>query len=276
MRYLPLSLYNALVPKDRTTRRLAADIAFGPDARHRLDVYAPRRLSAPLPAMVFVYGGAWDSGDRRDYEFAGRALASLGTVVVVADYRLTPGANYPAFLDDGARAVEWVRRFSAEYGGDPERLVLAGHSAGAYNAVMLALSPAYRDISRASAVIGLSGPYDFLPLDSPITRRTFGAVPDLASTQPVNFVTAASPPMFLGHGAKDGTVYPRNTLALAGRLRTAGVAVTEVHYEGLGHAGTLMTLSRPLRGRAPVLADLERFLAGVSARPAGAAAAAAG
>src|SRR3546814_8631076 len=101
----------------------------------------------------------------------GRAFAAQGFVVAVPDYRLVPKVRFPAFVEDSAAAVKWVRAHIARFGGDPDRIVLAGHSAGAYNAAMLAVDPQWLGPDRA-AVKGwatLAGPYEFLPLD---TRRT--------------------------------------------------------------------------------------------------------
>ncbi|WP_316356668.1 alpha/beta hydrolase [Devosia sp.] len=259
-----LSVFNALSPKDQGSRQVARDLPYGPGVRHRLDIYAPRQADGPAPVVFFVYGGSWMDGDRRNYGFAGRALAALGYVTVIADYRLVPEIEYPGFLADGVAAFAWVAEHVGRYGGDARRMALMGHSAGAYNAAMLALDPAYLGraalLDRVRCVVGLSGPYDFYPFDGPISLRTFGAVSDPMATQPIHHVTPAAPPMLLGHGGKDRLVYPRNSVALAQRLRRAGVAVEEVHYAGLGHAEPLLALSRPARGMAPVVEDVASFL----------------
>lgn len=258
-----LSVINFVIPKDRGSRRVAHDVPYGPVARQHLDIYAPREPGC-YPVVMFIYGGSWADGSRSAYSFVGRALAAQGFVTVIADYRLLPEVEYPDFLSDCALAVEWVAGNISGFGGDPQRMALMGHSAGAYNAAMLALDPRYLAdqglLDRVKCVVGLSGPYDFFPFDGPITLRTFGAVADPQSTQPVNHIGEHSPPMFLATGDKDTLVYPRNTVALATRLRDAGVAVEERHYAELGHPGTLMTLSLLLRNRAPVFADVVAFL----------------
>ena len=259
-----LSIINAISPKDAGSRKIACDIPYGPAPRQMLDIYAPKTASGPLPVVFFIYGGSWMDGSRSQYDFAGRALAALGYVTVIADYRVVPEVEYPGFLDDGASALGWVAAHIAQYGGDPQRMALMGHSAGAYNALMLALNPAYLTrlglLDRVKCVVGLSGPYDFFPFDGPISLRTFGAARDPSTTQPINHVTPAVPPAFLGTGDKDTLVLPRNSVALAAKLRAAGVAVDEVHYPNLGHPGPLMALGRPARGLAPVLADVASFL----------------
>jgi len=267
----PLSLFATFVPKD-AARSPEHGVAFGPDPRQRLDVYAPRHETAPAPVAVFFYGGSWDSGRRQDYGWVGRALAAQGFLTIVPDYRLYPAVRYPGFVEDGALAVRWAADHARALGGDPSRIVLIGHSAGAYNAAMLALDDRYLkaagvDPKVVRAFAGLSGPYDFLPLDGPITRRTFGDYPDLPATQPGAYARADSPPAFLATGDADTTVKPRNTKALAAALRAQGVAVEERHYGGLNHADTVLALSRPLRGKAPVLSEMVGFLEAQVADP---------
>ena len=260
----PLTLFATLAPKD-PARRLTHNTAFGLGPHQRLDVYAPRRAHGPWPVAVFFYGGSWDTGRRQDYNWVGRALAAKGFLTVVPDYGLYPEVRYPGFLEDGARAVRWAQDHAGEFGGDPERIVLVGHSAGAYNAAMIALDRRYLDGAgvegrRIRAWAGLSGPYDFLPLSDPIAIRTFGEAPDLPGTQPLSFVRADAPPAFLATGDKDTIVYPRNTRKLAARLREAGVTVEERRYEGVDHVRMILALSPLFRHRTPVLAEMTAFL----------------
>jgi acetyl esterase/lipase len=260
-----LQVFDALAPRDAEGVRVASDIPYGSHPRQRLDVYALAGRVPGAPVLVFFYGGSWKNGSKGDYEFAGAALAAQGFVAVLPDYRLYPEIRFPSFLDDGAGAVRWARDNAATYGGDPGRIVLAGHSAGAYNAAMLALDGRY--LARAGlgrgtvrAFAGLSGPYDFLPLDPGTAQEVFGDAPNLAATQPVSFAGRGSPPAFLATGDADDTVRPRNTTSLAAKLRRAGVAVEERMYPGLSHADTLLALSVPFRGKAPVLAETTAFL----------------
>ena len=261
----PFQAFNAVNPLDGASAPVGT-ASFGPDPRQRLDVYAPSPAPAGenLPVVVFFYGGGWESGSRQDYAFVGRALAASGFVTVIPDYRLYPQVRFPAFLEDCAAAVRWVADTIARYGGDPRRMVLAGHSAGAYNAAMLALDTRYLrragvDIASIRALAGLSGPYDFLPLDDPTSIQVFGPERDLAATQPVTF--ARPIPSFLATGDNDTRVRPRNTLSLAARLRAVGGRVEEKVYAGLDHTDTLLALSVLFRGKAPVLRELTAFLA---------------
>lgn len=261
----PLALFDALGPRDKGGRLAVRDAAYGADPRQRLDVFVPTVPVERAPVLVFFYGGSWNSGSKDDYAFAAQAFAAQGFVTVLPDYRLYPQARFPDFLKDGAAAIAWVRDNIAAQGGDPNRIVLAGHSAGAYNAAMLGLDPEYLrqagvDPRAIRAVAGLSGPYDFLPFDQKTSIDVFGQAPDPEATQPVSFAGAHSPPTFLATGDKDTVVKPRNTASLAARLRTARVPVQERVYEGLDHSDTLLSLSVSFRRKAPVLAEMSAFL----------------
>ena len=259
-----LAWLDLLVPKDAASRRLATDIRFGPDPKHVLDLYAPRRPQGRLPLLIFVHGGGWDSGDRREYSFVGRALAALGFLVACADYRVYPQVVFPAFVEDLARAANWLVAHAAEHGGDADRVVLLGHSAGAYNAMMLALQPERFGApglkGRIKGLVGLSGPYDFYPFDVKQSIDAFGTYPDPPSTQPINLVTPAAPPMLLAHGVRDTTVGDYHTVRLAAKLRENGVPVTERHYPRLMHAPVILGLTMVLRPVLPVYADVRAFL----------------
>lgn len=260
----PLSVFATLTPKD-AAKVEGRGSRYAQGARGGVDVYAPPIAHGAAPVAVFFYGGSWDSGRRQDYGWAARALAAQGFLTIVPDYRLYPEVRFPSFLDDCAQAVRWAIDHAAELGGDPRRLVLVGHSAGAYNAAMLALDARYLAAAGVApgaikAWAGLSGPYAYLPLDGPITRRTFGEASDLEATQPTTFARADAPPAFLATGDKDTTVYPRNTRKLAKAMREAGARVEERHYAGLDHAGTVLALSRPFRRKATLLADMTAFL----------------
>jgi acetyl esterase/lipase len=263
-----LSAFNALMPKDLGARRAARAVPYGGDARQAMDVYVPRRRPAgALPLVLFFYGGNWAAGMRQGYGFAGRALASRGFVTVVPDYRLVPRHRFPRFVEDGAAALRHAREIAPSQGADPDRIVLVGHSAGAYIAAMLALDPQWLGEDRAAVrgFAGLAGPYDFLPLDTVPTRVAFGKAEDLDATQPINFASADAPPALLLHGADDTTVAPRHSRTLAERLVAAGAEAELRLYRRIGHVGLVTALALPFRRRAPVLADLAAFVGTVTA-----------
>ncbi len=261
----PLGLLNWVNPEPGYDR---VELAYGGHPRQRLDLYRPKGVAGALPVVVFFYGGGWEAGDRAGYRFAALALVEQGFVVAVPDYRVHPEVGFPAFLEDSAKAVAFVRAHAAQHGGDPKRIFLMGHSAGAYNAAMLALDERLLaaegvPVSAISGMVGLAGPYDFLPLTSK-TLQTIFAEPDMSKTQPITFARKDAPPMLLATGDGDGTVYPRNTRNLGRRLSELGAPVETIEYAGLGHAGIVIALSPLFRGTAPVLDDVTRFLRGRS------------
>lgn len=141
----PLVTFAAVAGGDPGARRSAGGIADGPHPRQQLDIYRPSGAldGDGAHVVMFIHGGSWNSGSRLDYGFIGSAMAARGFVTVIVDYRLVPEFHFPPFLDDGALALAWVRDNIASHGGDPARIGLAGHSARACNAVMLALEARY-------------------------------------------------------------------------------------------------------------------------------------
>jgi acetyl esterase/lipase len=243
-----------------------ANIAYGPDPQHRLDVYAPRASgAAPRPVIVFWHGGRWKFGDKADYRFVGAALAGSGCVAVVANYRHYPQVKMPGFMDDAAQAALWSAAHAADYGGDPRRVFLMGHSAGAHMAALLALDSRYfaaagQTRPHIAGVIGLSGAYDFLPLLEADVQDMFGPPQNYPLSQPINFVRAGAPPMLLVHGLSDETVRPKNSRNFAAALSGCGAAVTLKLYPKRAHAGTVAALARLARGWSPTLADITAFV----------------
>ncbi|MES2336579.1 MAG: alpha/beta hydrolase [Pseudomonadota bacterium] len=260
-----LSILDGAMGGGRGTRQMGDGIAFGTTGQ-ALDVWRPAsRVGEPRPVIVFYYGGGWAHGDRGAYAFAARALASQGFVVVVPDYRKVPSVRFPAFVQDAAQAVKWTRDHVAEYGGDPGRIALAGHSAGAYNAVMLALDPRWLkaegvDPRIVRAAIGLCGPYDFYPFNKPRSIEAMKGVADPQMTQPIHFARADAPPLLLVSAGNDVQVGAHNAVNLTARLKALGAPVTHIDHPGLRHENVVMALSKPYRDTAPVLSESVAFL----------------
>jgi len=262
----PLGALNALSPGGAS--QVSANLPYGPLPRQKLDVYAPRGHAGLSPVVVFFYGGNWSSGERADYAFVGHALASRGYVAVIADYRLYPQVHYPEILQDAARAVAWTALEVRRYGGDPARLFVMGHSAGAYNAAMVALDTSLlaRHGMRPQDLrgwIGLAGPYDFLPVENVNTRPVFFFPDTPASSQPIHHVTPDAPPALLiaPQPGKDSLVNPqRNTGGLAAALRAVHRPVTEQYLAGVSHTTLVASLAAPLRMLAPTLDSISAFI----------------
>lgn len=255
--------------------REIACFAYGADPAQRVHLYRPRRAAGALPLVVFFHGGGWAEGDPADYGFVARSLARHGMAVALAGYRLHPSGRYPAMLEDGAAALAHLVREAPAHGIDAARIVLMGHSAGAWNAVMLGLERDWLaahgvDPARLRGVIGLAGPYDFLPLDDAVAIATFGHVDDLPRTQPLAHVRADAPPMLLLHGSADVRVRPRHSLALGRAAAAAGGAQETRLLDRVGHEGLIMRFARPFRADARALAHVLRFIARVAGESSGA------
>ena len=242
---------------------ITRDIRFADGPRGLLDVYAPKDAH-DRPMVVFFYGGGWEEGRKADYRFAAMALAKRGIVTAVPDYRLYPDVRFPDFIADGAKAVRWARRNAVEFGADPGLIFLVGHSAGAYIAAMLALDQTWLDAASRAAlagVVGLAGPYDFLPLQSDVLKRLFApAGGDLSSSQPVSYARADAAPMLLISGLSDVTVKAENSRKLASRVRALGGQAETRFYRKVSHATLVGAFSPLLRPLAPTLADTLAFI----------------
>jgi acetyl esterase/lipase len=258
---------NAFARSD--TYRRTSGVPYAALPRQSLDIYTP---TAPppgpgWPVVVFFYGGNWVSGARGDYVFMGEALASRGMLTLVVDYRLYPEVSYPDFLEDCAKAMAYGLEHAKALGGDPKRVFVMGHSAGGYNAAMLALDPRWLAATGHSPKeldgwVGLAGAYEFYPLAPAQPARPVFHHPDYpAHSQPIEDVTHEAPKAFLAAPVNDKVVSPqRSTLAMAAKLRGAGVPV-ELHvYDGVSHALLAGAFARPLRGLAPVLDDLSAWV----------------
>ncbi len=242
------------------------DVAYAPGPRGKLDVYHPRHGQSGAPVAVFFYGGSWQSGDRGFYRFVGAELAARGIVTVIPDYRVYPQVRYPDFLRDNAAAVAFVKLHAAQWGANPAKLFLVGHSAGAFDAVMLGVDRRWLaeqgldpEVDLAG-VIGLAGPYDFLPLHDPKLKIIFGPEAQLRDTQPIAHVDGRAPPMLLLAGSADTTVDPGNTTRMAAAVRSRGGNVEARVYPGVGHVGLIIALLGPFRHRAAVLDAVVDFI----------------
>jgi acetyl esterase/lipase len=238
-------------------------LAYGEDPRLKLDVYVPRQAGS-RPVVVFFYGGTWSSGMRANYAFVGAALAERGYVTVIPDYRLYPAVRFPAFIQDGARAVDWAQQHARDFGGDPDRIVLMGHSAGAHIAALLAFNPSY--LAKAgvrpdsiAGFIGMSGPYALTP-DTDTLHAIFGPPYQPSDWQPVQFVGRTSPATLLLHGADDQVVASAHTERLRDTLRSSGVDVETHLYPGRGHADPIASFTLVMRYRTPALEESLAFL----------------
>lgn len=262
------SFFVANAPAHFGAFKRTANVVYGPDARQRLDVYSPRDAER-CPVVVFFYGGSWSAGEKSEYAFVGAALAKRGYVTAIPDYRLYPQVRFPDFIDDGASAVAWVQQHAREFGGDPDRMVLMGHSAGAHIAAMLALDQAYLGKAGVSArsivgLVAMSGPYALDP-NTDTLRTIFSSPYTPQDWQPVQFAGSRSPPTLLLHGLADTVVDYRHAEKLRDALISHGAQVEAHFYAKRGHADTIGSFALALRFRTPALEQTLDFLHRVTA-----------
>ena len=265
-----LNAVDRITGGDQGAARLAT-VSTGEHPSQKAVVWGPANRTADeaaLPVIVFAHGGSWRSGDPEDYGFLARAFVPKGFVVVLAGYRLVkegaPDGVYPAMIEDTARVIQWTHEDIAQYGGDPDRIILAGHSAGAYNVMMATLERQWLsekgvDPDAIAAVVGMSGPYDFFPFDSESTIAAFGPASDPEATQTFNHVRGDAPPILLVHGEKDSLVRPRNSRELAQLIETAGGSATLLLYPDMEHNDPLIALASPWRSNRTVAQDFAEF-----------------
>jgi acetyl esterase/lipase len=235
---------------------------FGSNPLQKLDIWSETGAATkPLkPVLVFFYGGGWANGTRTEYGFVARAFGAKGFVVVLPDYRKVPEVRFPGFVEDSAAAVQWVQQNIAQYGGDPDRITVAGHSAGAYNALMLALDKKWLGEKPVRAAVSLAGPADFYPFTTKRSKDAMGQAPDPAATQPISFVRADAAPILLMHGSADDVVRIRNAISLEAKQKAAGGAVTLRTFDGASHNDLILAAAWRFRSHLPVLDEAAEFL----------------
>ncbi|WP_265569877.1 alpha/beta hydrolase [Sphingomicrobium nitratireducens] len=250
---------------DKDTHCLAAGKQYGNEPRQSLDIWAPRQVDGPLPVVVFFYGGGWVGGERGEFGYVGRALAAQGFLAVLPDYRLAPSAKFPDFIEDGALAVKWLIDHAEEYGGDPARIAVAGHSAGGHLAAMLTLNRRYLgelglDPGVVGAAVLMSAPTHFLPFKDPRAIAAFGHWPEPLETQPIRFARGDAPPILIQTGTADITVRARNSQQLAHAIEKEGGDVTLKLYRGAVHSDPVKSFSPLFRTKYPFVEDMIAFL----------------
>ncbi|WP_185803719.1 alpha/beta hydrolase [Pontivivens nitratireducens] len=253
----PVTILNSVSGSDMV--REQRELSYGPLERHAYDLYEPANAGVDAPLILFVHGGSWMEGSKDIYRFLGTALGDAGYPVAVVNYRLSPGTVFPGFVEDAALAADHFLQ------GD-RPVVLMGHSAGAHIAALLAYDPRYMQaVGRSNCdfagFVGISGPYDFLPLTQETHRVTFPeATRD--DSQPINFAQGPKPPSLLLHGLADTTVHAEDTELMSAALRAAGNPVEERLYEGVGHIDIISAMSPYgyLRRGAPTFTDITTWL----------------
>ena len=260
----PLELLNATVSDEGYTSVL--NKTYGNKPRQGLNIHIPKQVKNNADVVVFFYGGRWQYGSKDEYAFVADALTSKGFITVIADYRLYPQVDWREFVQDGASAYQWVVQNIRAYGGNPQRVFVMGHSAGAHIAAMTAVNDTLleKGVKRPCGLIGLAGPYDFLPIRDEDVKRIYSTATDLRNTQPIYFLNKGDPAMLLLQGEDDEAVKPGNATRMAARAKNLGVPVALKMYQDTDHIDILLSLSSTFRSYTPALQDGVDFIRRIS------------
>lgn len=239
------------------------DIRYGSGPRHTLDVHALPGIKN-RPVIIFWYGGGWTSGDKAAYQFVGNALARCGYCAMLPDYRLYPSVIFPGFVEDAAQVVAYAHRHAAQWGGDPSKIIVMGHSAGAHLAALVAFNRFYMHAAGGStrwirAFVGLAGPYALLP-NTDLFRAIFHAPARPQDWQPLRHVNARCPPSLLLQGERDTLIDSSQPAQLCDALHRHGVSAEMEVFPSATHSDMVAAFSLIARRRAPTLERCVRFI----------------
>lgn len=237
---------NARTAETRARLPHHLDLAYGADPKQRLDLYLPPGLARRRPVFVFLHGGGFREGDRAHYGYVAEPFAAHGIATIVASYRLHPH-RYPAQVEDTRRILDWIRRHVTRYGGDPERVFVGGHSAGAILSALVGVKTVWEDgldlpPDFVKGIVPVSGPYDL--------RTAKGFVSDFVESAEER--SAASPLLAVGRtpaavvafGSREG-FYAEGSRAFVEALTKRGGEAHLVELDGMGHDATAMALGDP-------------------------------
>ena len=247
-----------------------ANIPYGAAQQsNKLDIYKPLKgtqKGIASPVLVFFYGGCWGQCsklNKQDYRFVAQSFASRGFTTIIPDFGQYPETNFSGLMSDASRVLAWTTQNISSHGGDPQRIIIAGHSSGAHIAASLALDSRYLSPEIRKNIrgfIGLAGPYDFLPLDKAYQRALFNPVNNYYASQPLHFVTTDDPPLLILHGLQDTTVNPMNARSLFNEANRKGLKAQLKWYPAHDHVSILTALSRPFQNQTSVLKDMFGFM----------------
>ena len=224
---------------DWSTVRAWRDVVYGPYPHQRVDVFAPAgRTTAPLPILFYIHGGGWTHGDKRWMTFMAPAITTLPAVFVAPGYGLAPDHLHPWPVLDCLRALSHVRTHAADFGGDPDRLYVGGHSVGGHISSMIALRPDLRARHRLPdgairACIPVSGLFRVLA-DDPTAARDLDEG-DLDEASPLHWTRNANVPFYVSYGEHDYARIVEENREFIAALRETGVNLRAEAMVGLDH-----------------------------------------
>ncbi|MFH7767427.1 alpha/beta hydrolase [Acinetobacter sp. BSP-28] len=243
------------------------NIAYGLKARHRLDIFTTEVPREQRALIVFVHGGAWLHGDKKDYRFVGEAFAREGYDVAVINYHLAPEHVFPSYIDDLSLALNYLTQHQSRYHIQTEKLVLMGHSAGAFNVMSALYNPkpyALHCRAQIRAIIGVSGPYHFDYKDDPICADAFDQSVPYQQVMPYYFVETNTVRHYLFLASNDQVVGHNNSEDFHRVLQEKGNHSQMITIPGTGHVSIMASVaslfSRHFQTKKQILAVLEEAL----------------
>jgi acetyl esterase/lipase len=268
-----LNTVDAIFPRSHAVK-LATSAQYGSVQAQQLELWVPEGEppATGWPLVAFIHGGSWQNGSPQDYRFIARTLGDHGYATALIGYRLLPEGRFPIMLEDSAAAVAWLHTHAGDFQADGRQFALIGHSAGAYNSLMVGLDPEWLarvkvPQSVIQGVVSMAGPADFYPFTSQSTKAAFGRVADPQITQPIHFARGTAMPILLLHGTGDESVKPRNSRNLAKAIKARGGLVAEQEFAGMTHSGIIMALAQPFAQTDDVLKPILTFLTAARAKP---------
>ena len=240
--------FGAESARARAELPLRFDVPYGDHHAERLDVF-PAARPGPAPVHVFVHGGYWQRMDKADFSFVARGLRPAGAVTVIVNYGLVPSIEFDELVRQCRAAVAWVHRHAREWGGDPDRISVSGHSAGGHLVAMLLATDwaefgAPADIVKAGCAI--SGLYDLEPIRLCYLNEVLNLTPEVARrNSPVHLAPARPTPLILALGGTEGAEYHRQAGDLAFAWRAHGVPIEVMDLAGHDHFSIVAELESP-------------------------------
>mgnify|MGYP003609658170 FL=1 len=235
---------NYLTPKD--TFEKEEHLAYGLKARNRLDLYRTKNPKKQKPLIVFVHGGSWQHGNKRDYLFIGETFAREGFDVAVINYQLAPENIFPAFVDDLAQAIHYLNQNKVKLNISTDNMILMGHSAGAFNVMSVvysAQSQNFKYKDQIKAIVGLAGPYHFDYVGDPLSEHAFDHKISYQQVMPYYFIEPNQIKHYLLVAEQDQVVERKNALDLDIALRQKGNHSHIAVIPKTGHITIVATLA---------------------------------
>jgi arylformamidase len=230
--------------------RLKADIRYGQRDREVLDIILPDTVKAGAPLHVFVHGGYWRSGEKENYRFVATPVLEAGGIAAIVEYDLMPGQRLDVLVDQVRRSVLWLQNHAADFGADPDRITVSGHSAGAHLASFLAaVAPGETErpaLPVVQEMLLVSGIYDLSGIPGSFLREEAKMTPaEAAAWSPLTANQLPSPRRIIAFGADETSPFHDQARALKEKLTADGSAAQMLSVPNLNHMNVVLDLADP-------------------------------